>query len=191
MILEAARTAFARNGDIGATKTKMIAEEAGISEAIIYRHFESKDQLFEEAVLEPLRHATSGFAKVIIDLPSAIADEDRAVLVEEMFAILISRLQEVSPLLGLVLFGEPKMARDFYIRCWKPFLVEMGKDWSEFYARAGVTDHPDSETAARMVAGAALLAALDKRFDKNASERKNVPREFTEMAFNGIFTSTD
>ena len=36
---------------------KVIAQHSGISEGVIYRHFESKDQLFFEAVVEPLQRA--------------------------------------------------------------------------------------------------------------------------------------
>jgi len=34
---------------------KLIAERSGISEGMIYRHFESKDQLFFEAAAEPFK----------------------------------------------------------------------------------------------------------------------------------------
>ena len=51
---EAARRAFIENGDVTGTTIRVIAERAGISEGVIYRHFDSKDQLFIEAVVEPL-----------------------------------------------------------------------------------------------------------------------------------------
>jgi Bacterial regulatory proteins, tetR family len=45
-ILAAARRAFTETGDMNGTTIKVIAEHSGISEGVIYRHFESKDQLF-------------------------------------------------------------------------------------------------------------------------------------------------
>lgn len=51
-ILEAATTAFAARGYDGA-RTLEIAEAAGVSEALLYRHFPSKQSLYE-AVLERL-----------------------------------------------------------------------------------------------------------------------------------------
>jgi AcrR family transcriptional regulator len=46
-ILEASLELFARHGHHGVT-TRMIADAAGISEALLYRHFRSKEALFEE-----------------------------------------------------------------------------------------------------------------------------------------------
>src|SRR5215468_508423 len=57
-ILAAARRAFTETGDMNGTTIKLIAARSGISEGVIYRHFESKDQLFFEAVVEPLQKAT-------------------------------------------------------------------------------------------------------------------------------------
>jgi len=56
-ILAAARRAFTETGDMNGTTIKLIAARSGISEGVIYRHFESKDQLFFEAVVEPLKKA--------------------------------------------------------------------------------------------------------------------------------------
>ena len=69
-ILAAARRAFTETGDMNGTTIKVIAEHSGISEGVIYRHFESKDQLFFEAVVEPLK-------KAVDDLVAATAVVDR------------------------------------------------------------------------------------------------------------------
>jgi AcrR family transcriptional regulator len=53
LLLDAAREVFALRGFRGA-RTKEIADKAGVSEALLYRHFGSKAGLFEEAILEPV-----------------------------------------------------------------------------------------------------------------------------------------
>src|SRR5215831_7563345 len=67
-ILKAARRAFTETGDMNGTTIKTIAERGGISEAVIYRHFESKDQLFYEAVVEPLREAVDVLVQAAEDV---------------------------------------------------------------------------------------------------------------------------
>jgi AcrR family transcriptional regulator len=52
-LLEAARSVFGDRGYRGAT-TKDIAERAGLTEPMIFRHFGSKAALFEEAAVEPV-----------------------------------------------------------------------------------------------------------------------------------------
>ena len=46
-ILEASLALFAHHGLHGVT-TRMIADAAGVSEALLYRHFRSKEELFDE-----------------------------------------------------------------------------------------------------------------------------------------------
>lgn len=52
LLLDAARDLFAERGFKG-TSTRDIAERAGVSEVMIFRHFGSKANLFQEAVVEP------------------------------------------------------------------------------------------------------------------------------------------
>jgi AcrR family transcriptional regulator len=71
-ILAAARRAFTETGDMNGTTIKVIAEHSGISEGVIYRHFESKDQLFIEAVVEPLKQPVDELVAA-----AAVADRDQ------------------------------------------------------------------------------------------------------------------
>ena len=52
LLLDAARDLFAERGFKG-TSTRDIADRAGVSEVMIFRHFGSKASLFQEAVVEP------------------------------------------------------------------------------------------------------------------------------------------
>lgn len=52
-LIQAARLEFAEQGYVGAT-TRHIAERARTSEVMLFRHFQSKSNLFKEAVFQPL-----------------------------------------------------------------------------------------------------------------------------------------
>jgi len=60
LLLDAAREVFATRGFRGA-RTKEIADKAGVSEALLYRHFGSKAGMFEEAILEPVNSFVGEF----------------------------------------------------------------------------------------------------------------------------------
>src|SRR3954451_5297768 len=76
-ILQAARRAFSETGDMNGTTIRLIAERGGISEGVIYRHFESKDQLFFEAVVEPLHQAVDDLvaAAEVVDRDQPLTPE--------------------------------------------------------------------------------------------------------------------
>jgi len=60
LILDSARALFAADGLAGTT-TRTIAEGAGVAEALIFRHFESKAKLFEAAIIEPFKTVFTAF----------------------------------------------------------------------------------------------------------------------------------
>ncbi len=64
-ILDASLELFARHGHHGVT-TRMIADAAGISEALLYRHFRGKDELFTELQRWCLRD-TMGAAQRLVE----------------------------------------------------------------------------------------------------------------------------
>jgi AcrR family transcriptional regulator len=53
LLLESARSLFAAKGYAGAS-TRDIAVKAGVSEALLFRHFGTKAKLFERAILDPI-----------------------------------------------------------------------------------------------------------------------------------------
>ena len=62
LLLDAARSLFAAKGYAGAT-THDIALEAGVSEALLFRHFGTKAQLFERAVIDPINEFISDYVE--------------------------------------------------------------------------------------------------------------------------------
>jgi AcrR family transcriptional regulator len=171
-ILQAARRAFTETGDMNGTTIRHIAERGGISEGVIYRHFESKDQLFFEAVVEPLRQAVDDLvaATEVVDRDEPLTPERQLETMNGLYRQLISTLVEVLPLLGLVLFGDPKVAQRFYRENFAVAMDRLADAWKEVESRYGYEmESPD--ISARAVMGIALVLALEshhnKRFDKN------------------------
>jgi AcrR family transcriptional regulator len=62
LLLEAARNLFAAKGYPGAA-TRDIAQAAGVSEALLFRHFGTKAQLFERAVIDPINEFISDYVE--------------------------------------------------------------------------------------------------------------------------------
>jgi AcrR family transcriptional regulator len=171
-ILEAARRAFIETGDMNGTTIKVIAEHSGISEGVIYRHFESKDQLFIEAVVEPLKTAVDDLVAATegIDKDGPLTPERQLETMKGLYRQLTTALERVLPLLGLVLFGDPKVARRFYRENFAVAMDRLAEAWREVEDRYGFPfESPD--ISARAVMGMALLLALEshhgKKFDRD------------------------
>jgi AcrR family transcriptional regulator len=163
-ILQAARRAFTETGDMNGTTIRLIADRAGISEGVIYRHFESKDQLFLEAIVEPLAEAVDQLvaASEVVDEDQPLTPERQVETMNGLYRQLMATLQEMLPLLGLVLFGDPKVAKRFYRDHLAVAMDRLADAWREVEERYGFeTESPD--VSARAVMGIALILALESR----------------------------
>jgi AcrR family transcriptional regulator len=187
-ILEAARRAFSETGDMNGTTIRAIAEKGGISEGVIYRHFESKDQLFFEAVVEPLRDAVDALvaASEVVDRDEPLTPERQVQTMHGLYRQLISTLEEVLPLLGLVLFGDPKVARRFYRENVAVAMDRLAEAWKAVESRDGFeVESPD--ISARAVMGMALIVALESRYNSGKFDRDRAVQLITEGTTKGFF----
>lgn len=166
-ILAAARKAFTETGDMNGTTIRVIAEQGGISEGVIYRHFESKDQLFFEAVVEPLSEAVDKLvaAAETVDRDEPLTPERQKETLNGLYRQLTSTLEEVMPLLGLVLFGDPVVAKRFYKENLAVAMDRLAQSWQSVEARYGM-ESESSDVTARAVMGIALFLALESHFNR-------------------------
>ena len=190
-ILKAARRAFSETGDMNGTTIRAIAERGGISEGVIYRHFESKDQLFYEAVVEPLREAVDDLVAATerVDRDGPIDARRQRETMALLYRQLVSTLEEVLPLLGLVLFGDPQVAKRFYRESFAPSMDRLADAWREVEERYGF-EFESPDISARAVMGTALLLALESTHNPKF-DRERALTLVAEGTMGGFFPAFD
>ena len=186
-ILQAARRAFTETGDMNGTTIRHIAERGGISEGVIYRHFESKDQLFIEAVVEPLTDAidTLVAASQVVDRDEPLTPERQVETMSGLYRQLISTLDEILPLLGLVLFGDPKVAQRFYREHFAVAMDRLAAAWRDVEVRYGF-EFESPDISARAVMGISLILALESHHTKDF-DRDRALELVSEGTMTGFF----
>jgi AcrR family transcriptional regulator len=112
---------------------------------VLYRHFESKEQLFDAAVLEPLTAWADTAWTDSGEIDDAPTPQERLELLRRTHARLLEAVVQITPLLGAALFSSSERGQAFYREHFYPLLEEsfrqseraMGGQWSapEFDAR--------------------------------------------------------
>jgi AcrR family transcriptional regulator len=189
-ILEAARTAFSKTGDMNGTTVKMIAAQAKISEGVLYHHFESKDEMFFEAIVEPLHRSIGTVVEEVSDYdPASFSDKELEEMTSRFWTSMISSLEKILPLFGLVLFGEPKRAKRFYLGSFNDAIDQLAATWQRIY------DEYDMPYPARDVAlstlGIALAFALDARYRKGGNDLQAVADKLVPITRHGFWPPID
>lgn len=107
-IIAAAQSVFAANGLAGA-RTSTIADAAGIAESMLYRHFTSKQELFEVAVVEPV----AAFVEDAVRDAGQLLDREGSGS-GSFYESFLETMAQVLPLLGVALFSDAVEGRRFY-----------------------------------------------------------------------------
>lgn len=184
-ILDGARRAFSKNGDVRATTTKEIAEEAGISEAIIYRHFASKQDLFIQCAVDPLTEAINRHLERFARFEFDISGRDLHELGVQYWTDLIDTLTELVPLLGLVLFGDPETSTRFYREVLTPALDRVSESWSDVYRKVSGVEYPFPH-ATKAHFGIGLMFALDRRLAEHPPTTHSIATAVNELEAQGL-----
>jgi AcrR family transcriptional regulator len=172
-ILLAARGVFIRSGFSGA-RTKEIAIQAQINEALLYRHFASKDELFDAAVMEPLEHWMAAYDHVGPTIAMEPSAENRLRLLQKTSTRYLQEMYDMLPLLGIALFGQQAHAEAFYTLR----IVPMLDMWTELSQRS-MPQHARGRTLdpgflAKAGFGIVFAVSADARF-------RNIPFDPVEL----------
>ncbi|MHB8694645.1 MAG: TetR/AcrR family transcriptional regulator [Solirubrobacteraceae bacterium] len=189
-VLEAGRRAFVASGFGGATM-RSIAADAGIDQAMVYRFFESKEKLFEEAIATPLQEAVDHMRAMSL-VPS---DADGAYDVREhsLDAVrdLIRAMREIAPLLGVVLTIDEATSRTFYRERFEPSLNQIR---DVLLANIALLPHRDldPDLVVRVVIGTSWFLAIDERFGTSGgSGSDDAAVGLTELILDGLIARAD
>ena len=159
-IINAAREVFLKQGIAGAG-TRQLAEAAGINSALLYHYFESKEAIFEAAVLEPLHGMVAEIFSIGLRM-SAENIEDRVREIDQGIVRMVKLIQEALPFLGLVLFSEEEMGRRFYLEHLDPLLMQSYE--SGVRGLEGWADAPVLPWMMKAIFGMCLAMAMDYHF---------------------------
>ena len=119
-IVVAARTVFTRSGQRGA-RMRTIAAAAGVTEPTLYRHFESRDELFRVAVEQHLTDLLDT-ASARAELLAAREHADRPALIQTLSSVYLQVMNDIAPLAAVALYEDGTRGRAFYQSVVRPRL---------------------------------------------------------------------
>lgn len=185
-ILRSARVVFTRSGLAGA-RTRDIAAEAGINEAMLYRHFPSKEELFEAAVAQPLEDAVAALVESAGTAPTEFSSgaelqrQQTRQFVYELYGV----MEEIAPLLGVVLFAEAETARRYYTERIKPSLDKI-KAIVEANSRSWPHRDFDAGVAVEQLFGTTWFMATADNLTGVARDRDQVADQIVTAFMDGL-----
>ncbi len=184
-IIAAAQTVFAHSNLKGA-RTRDIAAAAAVNQATIFEHFESKEALFQEAVVQPLIDAMRGMHARREMYDSAGSPDELAGLAQESATRHVADMVKVFPLFTAALFSDPDLGRELYREHIAPILHQRGEILDGL-----VRDGLDLDFVGLAIFGMTFAIAMDRHFGEHGSENEKsdlseMARQFTRMSTGGF-----
>jgi AcrR family transcriptional regulator len=186
-ILGFAREEFLNRGLAGA-RVQDVADAAGVNIALVYKHFPSKDELFEQAVMSPLRDRLTGLIEEIRELP--VDPEGRASieLIREFFLTLLTTFTESVEEIGVVLFGHGDHSQAVYSKHVRP-LIDAAVEASKTTLGRWPSRTYDVDIAMQATFGMAFWVALDRSMRGRKESLDQIAEQLADILFHGISES--
>jgi len=185
-LIEAAREEFLAFGYQGA-RTKSIAERGGVAEALLYQHFGSKENLFEEAVVAPLK-------RTVEQLSAAGAlsrsDDDALQRASTYFFVqqTLEAMVDSAALFGIVLFSNQSDGRAFYQKVIAPILDELiDLVVTNFDSWSHRPFNPELTVPGTL--GMCWFLAVDASFRGRTLDCEAAAQQIVDLFFEGLSTS--
>jgi AcrR family transcriptional regulator len=177
-IIAGAREVFVEQGVNGA-RTREIAQRAGITEAYLYRHFHSKDEMFQLAVGEPLDDFLARLRDETREL-AARTDVDRVDVLLRCHELMLECMVQIAPLVAAALLSRRSPNNQFYADYLFPrlrkVLVEIIPDITGYALKAFELD-----LFVDALIGIHLTIALEHLLENEPVDVPKVAKQVTEM----------
>ena len=187
LLLDAARDLFARQ-DYRSTTTREIAEAAGVTEHLLFRHFGSKSALFREALVLPFTGFVDEFGRTWRAVVPEETDEEELArhFVGQLYDVLVEHRGLVVTLLASESLSEEEIA-DAGIADIRRALAGLGQISAEGMDIRGMrSSHPDlaAYSTVAMIAGMAALRST--YFGTKQPSREAIVEELTQAILHGF-----
>jgi AcrR family transcriptional regulator len=181
-IIAAAQEVFARSNLKGA-RTRDIARAAAVNQATIFEHFESKEALFQEAVVRPLIDAMRGMHARREAYEAAGSPDELADLALESGRKHVEDMVDVFPLFTAALFSDPDLGRELYREHIAPILRQRGQILDGL-----VRDGLELDFVGLAIFGMTFAVALDRHFgdEDEQGDLSEMARQFTRLSTGGF-----
>lgn len=187
LLLDAARTLFARQ-DYRSTTTREIAEAAGVTEHLLFRHFGSKAGLFREALVLPFVEFVDDFGRTWQSVVPETTDEEEFAgrFVGRLYDILVDHRGLLVTLVAADTLS-PEETADTGITEIGRALAQLGDISAQGMRLRGIDAHqpnlPAHSTVAMIVGMAALRSAF---FGADAPSRDDIVDELVQATLHGF-----
>jgi AcrR family transcriptional regulator len=187
LLLDAARSLFARQ-DYRSTTTREIAEAAGVTEHLLFRHFGSKAALFREALVLPFTSFVDEFGRTWQSVVPDETSEDELArhFVGQLYDVLVEHQGLLLTLMASEALSEEEMA-EAGIADVRSALAVLGQISAEGMKlrglQSGQPDLPAHSTVA-MIAGMAALRSTF--FGPKQPSREVIVDELVQAILHGF-----
>jgi AcrR family transcriptional regulator len=195
-LLAAARTLFGEKG-FEATSIREIAERAGVTKLMVYRHFGSKARLFQEATMDPIKGFIAEFTARWAAHPRG-----RRPIVEEVrdfYTALCDVLDGQRDLLAPMLFsGSARHGTEILSN--SQYLAQVFRQWFELMDRIMLAETTgqrfrafDRHLASRLIFGMILSVVLheDWLLPAHRPERTRLINEMANLTVFGLLDASN
>jgi AcrR family transcriptional regulator len=183
-LLDAARQEFLLRG-YGSARLEAVATACGVTEGLVYKYFDSKEELFDAAVISPLRERLASRIEEIRAVP---VDPDAEAVLEttrRFIRTLLCTFNESAHDIGVALFGEPAHAQHFYARQIQP-LVDTAVDACTAVANRWPRSGYDARIAMKAAFGMTFWLALENALGQADGELEATADQLADILVHGL-----